>query len=271
MEKEYDPVPRKFDPNAAQPSAAELEAIAVGHAVAVAGRPQGTGPYPEVNTLLTNGPGVYGYYSDSNRYGLRETVDALREVGQILDRRYPGRRFGVGDISRLGGGDIEGHASHEKGVDVDVRLLRKNWAESPLDYQDENYSHERTQELIDLFWANSKLGVKLIFFNDPDSQGTTEYINHDNHLHVRFYRPGETAAPPTLARGNNRKAANNELQRCLNFWLAATGNPGEPLVVDGDFGQLTYDRVRDFQGAQGIEVNGTAGAATWEQLQNWRA
>ena len=272
MKDPYDSVPRQVDRNTPQPAQVEVAAMEAANAAAVAAAdPRRPGPYPEVNTLLESGPGVYGYKSETKRYGLAETIAAIQEVAGIWNRRHPGRRFGVGDISLLGGGEIGGHASHERGVDIDVRPLRRDWQEGPIEYQSEDYSFERTQELIDLFWTNSYLGVDVIFFNDRNIQGTDPWINHDNHFHVRVYRPGEAAAPPVLRRGNDLEAANNELQRCLNFWQLATGHPGRPLTVDGIFGENTYERLRDFQGAQGITVNGIAEASTWEQLQNWRA
>lgn len=266
MSQSYDSVPKKFDAKMPKPTRAEVAAMFA----AAAPAPAAPGPYPEVNTLLTDGPGVYGYYDESKRYGLAETIAALREIGAIWERRYPGRRFGVGDISKRGGGDIDGHASHEKGVDADIRLVRSDWAEQAAEYQDHEYSHDLTQELIDLFWTNSHLGVKFVFFNDPRSLGTSEWPNHDNHFHVRFYPPGDAVAPPVLRRGNDKKAANHELQRCLNFWKQATAQPGADLILDGDFGQRTFDRVSEFQTAQGIESNGVVASATWERLQGWR-
>jgi len=177
----------------------------------------------------------------------------------------------VGDISLLGGGDISGHVSHEKGVDIDVRPLRDDWAEEGVLWTDSVYSRERTQELIDLFWANSHLAVDRIFFNDEATQGTQPWLNHDNHFHVRFRHPGQGKAPPELERGNGLAAANNELQRCLNLWKNATNHPGLDLVVDGHFGQHTYDRVQEFQTALGLGVDGIVKSSTWERLQQWRA
>lgn len=51
------------------------------------------------------------------------------------------------------------------------------------------------------------------------------------------------------------------LQRALD----RTG-PGEPLVVDGNFGPQTEAFVRDFQSGEGLVVDGIVGPATWAAL-----
>lgn len=271
MEKLFDPAPREFDPAAPLPTLAGIAAMkaAMPQAfAAVAAAPHGGAN--AVNTQLTDAEGVYGYYDASARWGRKETVDALYEVGRILARRYPGRRYGVGDISLYGGGDIDGHASHELGVDADLRLIRKDWAESATTWESSNYSREHTQEFIDLLWANSHAVVKLIFFNDEETWGTQPYPNHDDHLHIRFFPRTGPSGPPVLSRGGGNRGANGELQRCLNFWRAATGNAGAALVVDGDFGQRTFDRLREFQSATaGLGASGTADGATWGRLPRW--
>ena len=38
---------------------------------------------------LTEGTGVYCYRAENARYGLADTIGALREISGILDSRYP--------------------------------------------------------------------------------------------------------------------------------------------------------------------------------------
>jgi peptidoglycan hydrolase-like protein with peptidoglycan-binding domain len=38
-----------------------------------------------------------------------------------------------------------------------------------------------------------------------------------------------------------------------------------PIAVDGDFGPLTEQAVREFQLGQGIEVDGIVGPITWRR------
>ena len=140
-----------------------------------------------VQTQLTDGPGIFGYYSADKRYGTASTIAALYEVGRIWALRHPAPRVEVGDISRRGGGDIEGHASHETGRDADLRPMKNDGTEGPVAWQQPGYSRSLTQELIDIIYANGVVRVNVIGFNDPGVQGCINWVNHDNHLHVRFY------------------------------------------------------------------------------------
>lgn len=145
----------------------------------------------KVNAQLpASGTGFYSYAPASRRYGIPETIRALQQVSAAWAAARPsGPRIGFGDISLQGGGPISGHASHQKGVDVDVRLMRNDGREEPTVYQSANYSRQLTQQLIDLIRANGVLHVQYIFFNDPQARGVQPWPNHDNHLHVRFYAP----------------------------------------------------------------------------------
>lgn len=66
---------------------------------------------------------------------------------------------------------------------------------------------------------------------------------------------------PTLSRGS-RGAAVEKLQRLLNAHMPDL----RPLEVDGDFGSVTDDRVREYQRRVEIEVDGVAGPQTWGML-----
>ena len=262
----YDSIPETIEENAKPPTSEEVESLEKAWSLDVETLAIAE-PHPDVDTYLNDSDGVYGYYATERRYGLEETILAIHEVGKVLSLRYPGRRFGVGDISKKGGGPISGHASHQKGIDFDVRLLRKDWVESSITYHSPNYSLTLTQELIDLFWANSNLAVQFIFFNDAQTKGTRTWPNHDNHLHVRFFSPGSGQHPPELKQNNDLLAANHELQRRLNFWHKNLGRPGDLLIVDGIFGTKTVERLKEFQSENHvIPVNGIANNSTWKLL-----
>ena len=146
---------------------------------------------PNVNVPLPrSGAGFYSYKPAPQQYGLPETIHALQAIGSVWQKGYPqGPRIGIGDISLRGGGPMRDHKSHQKGVDVDVRLFRTDGREEPTRYQLPEYSRAMTQELINLIRANGILGVRYIFFNDPGATGVQPWPNHDNHLHVRFIAP----------------------------------------------------------------------------------
>jgi murein endopeptidase len=89
------------------------------------------------------------------------------------------------DVSLRNGGDISGHVSHERGVDVDVAVPRNDGRELPrIDRHSQAYSRVGTQKVVDLFRA--ELAVTHVFFNDPKVDRVSPWPNHENHLHVRI-------------------------------------------------------------------------------------
>jgi Putative peptidoglycan binding domain/Penicillin-insensitive murein endopeptidase len=212
------------------------------------------------------GNGYYGYYSDSSRWGTSETILAIKEVGRIWSERGTRPRMGVGDISLKGGGPIDGHASHQKGVDIDIIPVRNDAKELDITIFDAAYSRELTQELIDLFYANSLVAVEFIFFNDSAVEGVQSWPNHDNHFHVRLFVPGQGPSTPISLKKGNFNPAVRELQRRLNFWLNTSAVSLPKLVEDADFGTNTEKAVMAFQKEQGLSIDGVVGKGTWSVL-----
>ena len=99
---------------------------------------------------------------------------------QAIDRR----RFGVGDISLPGGPKHKDHGTHMKGLEVDVRALRKDGAETGVRWQDPQYDKEGTVKLIELFRIFAP--VVLVYFNGPDIPFVSKMIRHDDHFHVKL-------------------------------------------------------------------------------------
>jgi hypothetical protein len=102
----------------------------------------------------------------------------------------------VGDIALEHGGDIQGHDSHEVGLDVDVRFMRKDRRQCTTptgSWSDPTYDRAATRELVRAIRARARGHVKVIFFNDPVliREGlTTHWPRHDDHLHVRYCEQG---------------------------------------------------------------------------------
>lgn len=136
--------------------------------------------------LPAAGPGFYSTTSSGRRWGTPRLIYAMERIGLTLERE--GRqRMGVGDVSLVNGGDIDGHVSHENGVDVDVRLARRG-AEGPGTIQDAAYDREGTRRMLVLFRREQR--VQYIFFNDPAAIAaglSTAWPNHANHFHVRVH------------------------------------------------------------------------------------
>jgi hypothetical protein len=176
------------------PPLAELEALIVPPVAAEVA----PGSDPAVNVPLpASGPGFYSYTAPEKRFGLAETIRALQAIGAAWAKAHPsGPRIAIGDISRQGGGQFPPHSSHRNGRDVDLRPVRGDGKEAPVNYKDPNYSRALTQELVNLIRVNGVLVVELAFFNDPQVTGVKPLVHHEDHLHVRFTT---TPAPPGQA------------------------------------------------------------------------
>jgi murein endopeptidase len=100
-------------------------------------------------------------------------------------------KVAVGDIGLEHGGEIAGHASHEVGLDVDIRPVRRDRAQcsTGTTWQSSTYDRAATRALVQAIRSHARGHVRLIFFNDPvliDEGLTTPFPNHDNHLHIRY-------------------------------------------------------------------------------------
>jgi peptidoglycan hydrolase-like protein with peptidoglycan-binding domain len=113
------------------------------------------------------------------------------EATAVRVRRLGHGRVAIGDIGFEHGGDIPGHMSHERGLDVDVRPMRKaedqcRWG---VNYHWSTYDRAATRDLVKAIRATAPGHVKLIYFNDPVliREGLTKwYSGHDDHLHIRY-------------------------------------------------------------------------------------
>lgn len=136
--------------------------------------------------LANSGPGFFGYYVSSKRWGRSTLVYGIERAARRFKAANPSApRLGVGDISLVNGGDISGHASHERGVDADFRPMRNNGTEGPVTITQSAYSRTLTQRILDLL--RSEMRVRTIFFNDSRVRGVQNWPNHANHFHVRIY------------------------------------------------------------------------------------
>lgn len=147
------------------------------------------GGFSNVNVQLpASGQGYYSYSANRNKqYGLAKTIQAIEKIGRDwFSTHSAGPVIGVGNISLNGGGPMAPHVSHQKGLDVDFRLLRKDGAKVGVSRFEAAYSRQRTQDLVNVIRANGILTVDLILFNDSSVTGVQSWSGHDDHLHVRF-------------------------------------------------------------------------------------
>ena len=80
------------------------------------------------------------------------------------------------------------HKSHDKGLDVDILIIRKDHKEGRSDIADATYSRELTQKLVDLIHATAGNDLEFVFTADTNLRGSkvkTEK-DHTHHVHVRL-------------------------------------------------------------------------------------
>lgn len=132
-------------------------------------------------------------YSDGNgraNWGTGAAVGQLEAAAAAFFKTGHGR-VPVGDLGWEHGGNVPDHATHQVGLDADLRLIRKggNQCTYPTTYHLWTYDRAATRMLIQAIRAAAPGHVKLIYFNDPVliAEGlTTRYVGHDDHLHVRY-------------------------------------------------------------------------------------
>jgi peptidoglycan hydrolase-like protein with peptidoglycan-binding domain len=124
-------------------------------------------------------------------WGTAEAIAATEAVGRTVQSLGFGR-IAVGDVSFEHGGPIPGHETHRRGLDVDVRPLRKandQCSVAGTTWRSTAYDRAATRQMIQRFRAVAPGHVKVIYFNDPILIGeglTTWFSGHDDHIHVRF-------------------------------------------------------------------------------------
>jgi Penicillin-insensitive murein endopeptidase len=124
-------------------------------------------------------------------YGNERTIRTILSVlAAYRTARAEAPRVVVGDISFRDGRSMDGHVSHQNGLDVDVyyprldRHLSAPIATSQID-------RDLAQDLVDRFVA---AGAQIIFVGYSTglrgpSGVVVPYPNHENHMHVRFPPP----------------------------------------------------------------------------------
>ena len=148
------------------------------------------GPVRAADTPMPKyGAGFCCHKRLERRYGLSETIEALKTVGLRWQRRHGTRpRIRIADISLRGGGRIAPHGSHRLGIDVDL------WLESAgggnlTHSRRRHYSPKLTGELATVIRDNGVLGVHKVWYRDREVASTDYEKSHYRHLHVRFCMP----------------------------------------------------------------------------------
>lgn len=132
----------------------------------------------------------YSVGNGAANWGTAAAIGQLEAAASSLARAGISRPA-VGDVGFEHGGDIAGHQSHEQGLDVDLRPMRRDdrqcsWG---TNWRSSTYDRAATRALVRAIRATAPGHVKVIYFNDPTlvREGLTRwYSGHDDHLHVRY-------------------------------------------------------------------------------------
>jgi penicillin-insensitive murein endopeptidase len=130
-----------------------------------------------------------GEYAPANRfYGTWELVQLIERAARRVAFRLPGAKLSIGELSREGGGRIDGHRSHESGRDVDIGFYMTREDGSPyytyafadFDHRGHGVAPNRYLRFDDA--RNWELVAKLL----SDGDARVQYIFVGVHLKHRL-------------------------------------------------------------------------------------
>jgi peptidoglycan hydrolase-like protein with peptidoglycan-binding domain len=132
----------------------------------------------------------YSVGNGKANWGTAAAIGQLEAAAAIVVAKGHGR-VAVGDIGFQHGGDIPGHVSHEQGLDVDLRPMRRaeNQCRVGTNWRSSAYDRAATRDLVLAIRATARGHVKRIYFNDPVliREGIVRARSgHDDHVHVRY-------------------------------------------------------------------------------------
>lgn len=153
--------------------------------------------------ILPQAPEDAGYYVYGNVGGVPNTGHLaqyahpeLLSLIFYIEREWQAiddRKFGIGNISIAGGLPYDRHVSHKKGIEMDIRPVRRDrlvGQAAHLTRFDTVYDFDATLRLICLF-AEHPL-VRIVYFNDDKVQQAIgggrvkSAARHDDHFHVEI-------------------------------------------------------------------------------------
>ena len=148
--------------------------------------PEEAGYYVYGNVHHVPGTGHLAQYAHPNMLTMIFQIE--REWQAVCDRK-----FGIGNISINGGEAYDGHKTHQRGIEMDCRPVRKDYLTGQgarVSYHDAVYDQAATIRLIALFVQHP--WVRLVYFNDPEVKkavgAPVKYcLGHNDHFHVELW------------------------------------------------------------------------------------
>lgn len=187
------------------------------------------GRQQDASTISMQGEGYIKIFQHRhNSFGAPSMIAALEAVAKQLKSKYPAKdRIQIADLSSKQGGFLEGHGSHQNGLDVDIAFIRMDQTEQAPNYDQNatsgfkevfvkggkltaNFDVIRNWELIRLLVETKR--VQRIFVDPAVKRKFCGYLqekgllqasratlsrvklepDHTEHMHVRFYCPSES-------------------------------------------------------------------------------
>jgi len=141
---------------------------------------------------------VTEYEPRGNFYGTWELVQLLERAAYRVERRVPGAKLSVGELSAREGGRIPGHASHQNGRDVDIAFYMLDGRGDPyppgafaaFDARGQGLAPNEGLRFDDA--RNWELVAKLV----ADGDARVQYIFVAHHLEQRLLREGRRRGAP---------------------------------------------------------------------------
>ena len=148
--------------------------------------------------LPDRGTGYHHFYGsdavDTDDWGIGALLRCFEATGRALSSS--GIPVQVGDMSLRGGGTFPPHVAHQNGLEGDLRYIRNDRAEAPLDLRidPDAYDADATAELFDTLFDACAIDFILVdldrlgFTLDDASrqQRIVDSDGHSNHFHVRI-------------------------------------------------------------------------------------
>jgi hypothetical protein len=139
---------------------------------------------PEVLVPYLQDHGLYVKTSGSkNLFATPGALASLKTAARKLKEQYDAN-LGIVELSKEAGGNLPPHKSHRRGIDADIRPLRKDKKNLPVSMTELQYSRDLTRALVGYLLEDPN--VSLILFADKQIDGITYDKHHHDHLHVRF-------------------------------------------------------------------------------------
>lgn len=155
-----------------------------------------------------------------NHHGTPELVGALTRAASLVAAQAPRAMLTVGELSAAGGGEIDGHRSHENGRDVDVGFYLRTASGEPV-RRDHFEDVGRSGQVV----VRGKPDAD-VHFDDARNWDFVEALLRDPKARVQYVFVGRWLRARLLAEAASRHVSPLLLERASHTLLEpAEGDP----------------------------------------------